>query len=386
MIEVKKQLTIAFTLAVITFYSSSSNSHLIGMSTYSDLNQDYFVVALHTEESEKIDINSDIYKRKIEIRVASEKLFSRQFARIWVNGSAINSNKTDLYQNTENIIEFTRCIKGNLEKGDNIVIDYNPSIGTSLFVNDIFIHTFTEPSFFNLLLGVLIGEVPLSSKIKRELLADSPKKTFKKTLELYSSLTPNDTRIAQTTLWAKKEMVENLVETAPSNVKQKVVVNSNRITTKETPKKEKPPQVAIVDKPKILKKPNKQTPAKIIKPAINVEIPTILEEHTPFTIESLLAEREFLRVVNNWVGTYSSFPVLVTDRPEKESIRFTITLDKDGNLINVRQFDKSKHAALNKGAIKLIEKSAPYPKLPREIQDDSVDLDLYFYLHWRYLR
>ncbi len=374
-------MTFFFTLVMTSSQYSHSESNIIGMSRYSDLNQDYFVVALHSGEEGKIDIHSDIYKRRIEIRVVSEKLFARQFARIWVNGSAINSNKMDLYQNTENIIEFTRCIKGNLQKGDIISIDYDPSLGTSLIVNGVFIHTFNESSFFNLLLGVLIGEVPLSSTMKRELLSDSPQKIPKKTRTLFDSLSPSNARIAEIKLWSKKGMVENLVEPgkkiATTN-KPNQTANKTKKVVSITPPKEK--QVAT--KAAI---PTKSV--KIEKKTLDIKAPDVKEDkYNPFTIESLLAERDFLRVVNDWVGSFSSFPVLVSDRPEKESIRFSITIDKEGNLLNVRQFDKSKHSALNKGAVKLIKKSVPYPKIPPEIQDDTVDLDLYFYLHWRYRR
>ena len=370
---------------------------LQSMSIYSDLNQDYFVAALHTDER---DLSNNVHayekKRRIEIRIVSDTMYSRRFSRIWINGSAINSSKSEFYKNKDNLIEFTRCIKGNLKKGDRINIDFNPDIGTSLYINDIFIHTFASQSFFKILLNVLIGDIPLSARIKEDLKITQPSNIPDATLNLYRSLEPTQSRIDDVKKWmavdvamlqtgaqedsAKNIIPEKKLKKTPLQKKETVKKQVKAESKEKKNIKQAAPQKIALTRPEPHKISSNNIPNNS-KPQISQdEIHTLPE----FTFESLLAERQYQQSVKDKIREKSTFPVVLVNRPEKESIKFTITVNQKGELIDYRQFEKSKHAALNKGAIKLIKKSAPYPHFPKEVQDEQIDMDIYMSLHWRY--
>lgn len=350
---------------------------LIGMSTYSDLNQDYFMVALHTAEKQNIDVQSDIYRRKIEIRISAKKMYSRQFAKIWVNGSAINSTDAQRNKNAENILEFTRCIRGNLEKGDSLVIDYSPTTGSALFINNIYIRGFAEASFFDLLLDVLVGDVPLSSTMKRELLSGSLKNIPTETKTRYDSLSPTEANIEKAQGWAeesRKEAAAQRNSMTPTPV----------ATKKPAPQKtQKTKPIEAIEKNKATKKIQAQKePATLPTVLTPVKITPI----TPSTANSITAKKTYQKQLSEKLEDLATYPIMVSNRPVKNSIKFTITLDRNGKLLSFRQFEKSRYAVLNNGAIKLIEKSSPFLSFPSTIHGDFIDHDVYFYLHWRYRR
>lgn len=390
----------------ILFLFVSAGTHasysLQGLSVYSDLNQQYFVAAILADQDDKEpDYFDDFTKRKIEVRVISEIIRPRRFARIWINGLVIN-NKSELYESTDNIIEFSRCIKKSLRRGDILALEYDPSLGTSMSINGAFIHTFAEPRFFNMLLKVLIGDIPLSSKMKKELMAQGPVSEVERTLSLYESLSPTQDRIAAMPKWLgheEKTQVDYDTAKTTTQAKDKNLASTEKVVAKKSAKKRNraskqkfsPNRInekGIAIAPKKRKKPLKVASLGNQKGIIDQQFYDDLDdasiEESFFTLESLMAERDFTEKVSEWVSSYSSFPVLVDSRPEDESIKFTITLDKNGKLLSYRQFEKSKYSALNKGALKLIKKSSPYPALPDEINSNTVDLDLYFRLHWRY--
>lgn len=385
--------------------NSYGNMDMKGISVYSDQSQDYFVVAIHSDEGGSNDLYDGAFRRSIEIRIAIEKLHPRQFSRVWVNGSAINSSTSEFKKNAENLIEFGKCIKGRLVRGDIINITYDPDVGTSIVVNGIEIHTFSgDQSLFNLLLSVLIGEVPLSSKIKEELLGSpgskAKTKAVKKYRALYDSLKPSPQRIARVQrIWLAEiaPLKKSLSATSPASFTKKAVEPPVKKVAQETAQQ---PIQQVVQQPvqKPVQKPVQQPVEKIVDntaSALDVASSASVEEDAMLdmdqddqglTLNNLFAERAFSKTVSDWLKESEVYPVVVANMPEKNGTKFTITLNKQGDLLGMRQFEASKYGALNKGAVKLIKGAVPYPTFPDEINGDIVEVDLYFVLHWRYLQ
>jgi len=368
--------------------------NLKSVSVYSDISKDYFVAAIHTTGNGKdVNLFDNQLERRIELRIVARKMFSWDFSRLWVNGAAVNGSKKDFFKNTENILEFTRCIKGALVKGDVVNMTYDGQGYTTLNINGIDIFTFKRPSFFNLMLKALVGEVPLSTKMRSELLSDSHD-VGPDTWALYESLAPEGARIELVQSWVEGKSDSMDMEEAENG---EVSPKTDKKRLSGAKPNSKPVHKSAANKPRVkvdknsgkqfaqVKKASSVASKNSAKKAVLTSDGDELEslEHV-FTIESILAEKEFSKTVCKWLEKLAGFPILVSNRPEKDSIKFTLTLDRQGNLLHYKQFDESKFSALNRGAIKLIKKSEPYPTFPNEIKNKLIDLDFYFYLHWRY--
>ena len=397
-----------------------------GLAVYSDLNLDYFVTELYVSAGEaKGDISNPQIRRKIVIRIVPEKIFSRRFTRIWINGASINSEPGEFYANTENFVQFARAFDATLQYGDQVVFDYDPRQGTYMQVNGVARAFFSGSDIFDMFLRVLLGDVPLSSPMKQALLSIETQSQGEKARRLLANMPVLKTGASS---------IQDLAQASPSSpstytpasgdapplrigaaqVGHRAPLNNleQRSTATEAAEPKKPIPNAVpsqqmvssvnqaaadlhaADRHQQQSRGDEQTLALLTTPASKGDmyassfkeavLPEVAPDEPLFLFDELIAEQDYAKQICSWVSERANFPVLVADRPEAESIKFSVRIGRDGQLLAFRQFEESKFAKLNKGAVRLIQKSAPFPDFPEGVREDEVDVDLYFHLHWRY--
>jgi hypothetical protein len=98
---------------------------------------------------------------------------SRELGRLFAHGIEENMDKTAFSKIIPSMVRMSQIFSDhkNLQAGDMLVIDWLPGIGTVIAVKGKAQgEPFTEPAFFQALLGIWLGEHPADSKLKEALL------------------------------------------------------------------------------------------------------------------------------------------------------------------------------------------------------------------------
>jgi len=94
--------------------------------------------------------------------------------RYWLESSMVNVTSETMAAHSANFGRLAQLFKGALKQGDLVAFYYQPGTGLTVSVNDVELDQLTGVSvggFFRVLLRCWIGDVPLSSDIRRGLLA-----------------------------------------------------------------------------------------------------------------------------------------------------------------------------------------------------------------------
>jgi periplasmic protein TonB len=383
--------------SILITIQAHAELQLNGISTFTSLKADQYVAAIYSEQvsdqPEKL-LDSSL-KRRMELRVVAPNIFLRSFVQTWVYGMAINNSKEQIYKNAFQVIAFSDCLKDNLQKGDILVIEYFPKKGMSLSLNYVELQTFPGEDFFNILLRTWIGSVPPSSSMKMELLMGDKEKS-KELFATYSELSPSQQRVDEIRTWASGKNGNNAktnaaaddakasptdsstkentaTQTKPATPPKTAATKQTAANTKTERQKEEPQKTQPSNDPEKSTAKPAQTPAKYTEPA-----------RETLTVASFLSKRDYLEVLSEWAKKKVSYPVILTDDTATDSVNFDIVIDRNGVVKEITPTNESKSKVLNNGALKAINQSSPFPKIPPEISGNSFSFSLNFSLHRRY--
>lgn len=198
-----RQSFIVMALMLWTSTTVFANTQLNGLALHEELGKEQFIGSLYTSQSATSvsDVLNTTTERTIELRVLANRYSKRRFNRMWVDGMAVNNPSSTLSSQANNIVRFTKFIKGRkLIAGDRLSITARVGEGTIVSLNSIELGVISDDSFFNLLLKVWIGNVPLSSDF-REGLLQGHGKANSDLLARFEALQPTSERLETVRQW-----------------------------------------------------------------------------------------------------------------------------------------------------------------------------------------
>ncbi len=338
---------------------------LNGISSHSELGQEQFIGALF---SETISNNADILlsasqPMRIEIKVLSDDgISARRFSRMWIDGMAINNSPSVLTEQANNIVKLDSLFKGRLVKGDYVIFKLTPSKGVDVSVNKVVLGNIANDKFFSLLLSSWIGKVPLSSEFKDNML-----KVGDVGLALrsrFDQIQPTSQRVADINTWTgqtQSSAASSARSSARSSVAIEVEVPKPVITL---------PPISGVDE-------SSSSRASSIAKAVAASSAKAVEDEEDedaapsFTTQSLLARQFYVKEVIKLINKSVRYPSTAAQKGQEGSVRVSVTLDRQGNIIAITATEPSKFNALTKEALAAIRRAAPFPALPPELPGNS---------------
>ncbi len=176
-IKGKFQSTLALMLLLAGSFLACVNLNaaslsLNGLATYSDLTKDYYVGALYlpepaSNEQKILNLNQ---RKLMKLLVIANRWSPRAWSKQWQGNVAINNALIDA-ELQKNLKLFTNLLKSNLLAGDLIIVDYDPAIGTQIFINQQRVLASRDMALFNALLATWIGKLPPSREFKNRILS-----------------------------------------------------------------------------------------------------------------------------------------------------------------------------------------------------------------------
>jgi len=379
--------------ALLTFFAFpvSAQNLLNGMSVHQELGQDQFIGALYTNTltDNASDLMASDTPMRMEMKITSDTgLTARRFSRLWVEGMAINVRADTLTAQADNMVAFTNLFRGRLNKDDHVVFALAPNEGVNIHVNGIALGTIADAEFFSLLLSTWVGNVPLSSTFREEILAAG--NVDSGVIGRFESISPSQSRINRIASWIAPEP-EPEPEPAPApapaptaeppaiadateserprmDIQMPSVRDSLDENTSATPAPSSPsPTAPESAAPATPPAPEPEPEVAVREAPISDEDEDDEEALPAFTAESLLANQRYFSNLNLLIRRNLEYPRRSVQRGQEGNMRIAVELDRNGNLLRAEFLEESSHSLLNRAAMNTIERLAPFPPIPASI-------------------
>lgn len=364
---------------------------LNGVATHAELGQEQFIAGLYssTLSSKANVILTSPEEKAIEVRVLADRLSTRRFKRMWIEGMAINASPKELEEQAKNMATFSNLLRVKLRQGDVFTVRRTNS-DTRVVMNGTQLGVIADPSFFDLLLRTWIGPVPLSSDFRTELLSEGVIKPGP--LARFEETQPSEERrlaIAQA-LAGKDMLAQNDEETGgseggadapkidlakpslPTAGPGKIAVAPPKVVTtpKSTPTPTPEPKATVAATPKPTPTP---APKVAVAPTQEELDESIFddEDDFEFTAESLLKEQLYYTQLAKYTHKFLKYPQKAFERGREGNIRLRVTINRNGKVADVELLEEAKYSSLNREAKMAVKRASPYPPMPEEVGGDD---------------
>jgi len=378
---------------------------LNGVASYEYLGNERFIAALYTDKPavDSESVFSALQHRQMEIR-CTNTFSARRHIRTWIEGAAINNPASVLKDYAEAMVAFTEMINVPLKPGDQVLIDAPVNSPVSVSLNGFSLGEIPQSGIFDVLLRTWVGNVPLSSTFRQNLLVrgDVDQELYNRFVqtrpsddrlayarsvadgsfaaamnaEAQAEATPTaeaaaEPKPAPTTAVAaakadtapkpkakpeaSKETAEAQVAANPAPAKKEA--ENKELEVADTGAKPAPPpklEVAAINKPAL--------PAKSVD---DEDDDDLLD--TPLNAQTLLEQQLYHSNLLAWVYKKVSYPRRAVDRNYQGRVTLQATIDENGKLLEVATLEESKYTMLDRAAESAVKDSAPFPKPPMNL-------------------
>jgi len=373
--RIQQHLTYWVLLLILCTAKSHADPQLNGVAIHGELGQEQFIAGLFvstlTRSSDSILASQE--EKRLQVRVLAPQLSSRRFRRMWIEGIAINSSPGELEKHAENLADFSNMVKIKMVAGDIFTVDRTSNY-VRVSVNGTALGDIEDTEFFDLMLRTWIGQVPLSSNFRSNLLIEGA--IAPGPLARFEGTRPNDARIA-TIEQAVIARAATVQATKPAQNDANPVVLSPAIdlpsANDSKPKLDiEVPKLELVVTPLPTQTPL-PTPVIALAPKEEELDDSIFEEEgeSEFTAESLLKEQLYYSQLAKYTNRFLKYPQRAWDKGREGYIRLRVTIDRSGKVKDTELLEQARFQSLNKEARKAVNRASPYPAVPEEIDGEE---------------
>lgn len=375
-----KKCSVLLTVTLVGLVGAAdAKTSLNGMTVYEELGEERFIAALYTETPSR-DAHQVVFSdepKAMEMRFVGDRIYPRQFKRLWIEGVATNAGQQELERFSESLAEFGNMLTVKLRAGDVVRIDRGDKV--EVRVNGYLLGTIDDPAFFDLLLRTWIGPVPPAGKFREELLraGDVPTSISRR----FDTIEPSPERIAAVAKALDKAKIAAAPQASQPAPKPVVPVVAPKAAMPEPVHSSSPavqpkpaPQPAPEPKPEPQPEPQIAAVAPlphsvpIEEPAANDEEEILESADTErLTAELLLMEQVYISMISKWTQKHIKYPRMAVKHNQEGVVHVTLTLAPNGEVQNMEFRVPSDHDALNKAARKAVYDASPYPEVPAEL-------------------
>ncbi len=347
----------------------------------------------------------------MEYRIISDRINNRRFFKLLADAIAVNTDAQKLAKNASFISRSRSALPVELQPNDHLAFHFDGNSKVTMHLNGEQVASFEAPDYYRMLLSTWIGQVPISSRFKREILgqetADADIRAF------YDGANPSADRRAQVAAAIRQQNAPQAVAAKPAPVpvakaeqpKPKVVAAPVAKpvakpvplpVSKPAPKPE--PTVTAKAEPKVAAKAPapeaKQTPQAKPQPKPQPKVepkpepqpapavakaqpePTLTEEQEAIR---LLLRQDYLMRLNREINVHKHIPQRAFTRRAEGSVRLAITLDSNGTLLKIDIVEPSKHNMFNEQALEAVGNAQPFTPPPTGLEADPFEFETTLY-------
>jgi len=368
-----------------------------GIGVHQELRNDIYIGTLlappgTSQISQILDENTP---KRMSLRFVT-KYTNRQLTRMFKQRMAMNNARNAWRPLTKDIKRFSDIFRSPMQPGDEINIDYLPGKGVEVYLNGTKFVEIESHDFYKLLLNIWIGNVPPTKAFKTGILGQISS-TQKEDLEArYLAMAPIKGRFDSDLAALTANEVSKVAEASVSTKAKKSVDKKQPTESKKAVKKESSPAKKVVAKaekpvdnkiaaspktsteksakkaqPKDKKVATTEKPTKVEtkKPAIKVakkEPPKVAEPEEEIDVDLIAGSYTGELIAK--VRTEQFYPRKALKNGDQGTVVASVTIDVNGELVDVKLVEKSGSRELDRAVLKMIRRAAPYPAIPPELK------------------
>ena len=395
LLSLKNIILLSLTLISCNAFSGLAPT---GYAKYSEFSEDLFITTLIADESALQGPVTSRDIKKIEIKFLTN-LSQRRFRKMIMQSAAINNDPFTIRKNAAHLTSFASQFRGEFIRGDHLVISTDNAGGLVSSINGIEIGNVGSDELFGALVNVWIGPVPPSRDFKNALLGsadysavkiafDSLDYDVKRRDELAKLSSPEQIN-AEDSITDEESESETVTApsvaesaTASATTSQIQSPTNPAAATEQAPKSEatanatnneasiakaaltpavvnpvKVESKPVIETPKIAKQVAKPTIEKAVKVEANNRLNEITEEYA--TELAYHAKRNIV------------YPKRSMKLGHTGNVTALVTIDRDGQLLEVNMVNPADFSSLNNAVKKGIKRSEPYPDIPVPIEGET---------------
>lgn len=359
---------------------------LNGMAVHQELGRDQFIGAIYSESltTDASTLMAADQPMRMELKITAERgISARKFSRMWIEGMAINNSGNALTEQADNMVAFTKLFQERLRQNDHIIFSLTPEQGVTIAVDGVTLGNIDNDRFFGLLLSTWLGQVPLSSTYREQLLVSGD--VDNSLTGRYSSIIPTPERSEQVAQWGAPRPQPSVAATpepepAPApklepEPKPEIASSAAPTTSSIKPPKIElpPPGIERADHRASSSTPETPVATSSSSQAVSSasSAPALDESDDDFvptfTAESLLANQRYFSNLVRQVQAEIRYPRRAMRRGQQGSIRIAIKINRSGELLEATLIEQTKYRSLNNEAMDAVEDAEPFAQIPELI-------------------
>ena len=343
---------ISFLLTSFCLTALAAPALLNGMATHVDLGKEQFIGALYSsplsDNADKLLTNAQSMRMELKI-VAPDGVTTRRFSRWWIEGMAINNSSTLLTEQADNMVKFDGLFKGRFASNDTIAFIYEPGKGVNVTINEVLLGNIAGDKFFSMLLKTWIGKVPLSSDYKDGILKNGNVSAELKSR--YDKIKPSKERTSEVAGWSK---IKSAADLAAEKEKEAAAKTSGAQTSSVDSVKQLVAQKAEQAKAEAARAEAAKLAAQ--KTATTTAVDDD-DEKPALTAQTLLARQFYVSDQLKKINANVRYPKKALEKSQAGSVRLTVVINRQGNVISASIAQPSEFEILNEAALEAVNKT-----------------------------
>jgi len=323
---------------------------LNGIASYELLRKEIYIAALYLIEpsDNPHTILTSSQSKRMAIKVTAKRWSPRRWSRMWQNDIAINNPFARDDKLTSQLMLFSGFLDSPLTQGDEILIDYIATQGTSVSINNVKIIQTPTSQLFNYLLNVWIGKLPPSGDFKRRILSADNDDAGQALKSRFNSINYTHERSQLISSWIKarqdaelavlKAQAKALAKLALEKAREKAQTKAQQDKAAELKAQQKakavalerpkPPKTYVAPKKKIKKKKKPDKPKKI------ASLKTI---NTAKSKKQLAAQELYYRDLYQWelrreIRSAINYPPWAQKFGQKGTVKMKFSVNRKGQV------------------------------------------------------
>ncbi len=351
-----KILLLVVVSLTLTAEPSKTPLPLAGIAIQEKLRVPIFYAAVFSQHNTENNFTQNPnFPLRMEVRYIQDKFSKRQNHQLWIERILINTPRSELESLSDELLEFSRLMKHEMKKGDQLIFEYYPGSGTRVILNEVLITTFKNFEFQKALTAIWYGKRPPTIVFQQTLLSPPNQKLVKE----FNQLSFEDARkreianlfVPQQTSTKVAKVDTETAATKKPEAKKKVVKKQTK-QAKKTPPKEKvanktPPKKSD-DSKKTTKKtevPVKKSQPKVVAREKPIDPPKQAEskpkaksQRAATTFDQIILEMkdDYVEDVKNYIeGKAKPIPPRKVRRKPKTNARILVSFEEKAGAIEI---------------------------------------------------
>lgn len=371
------KLCISFLLASFCSLTFAAEPMLNGMAIHVDLGKEQFIGALYStplsDNPDKLLANTQAMRMELKI-ISPDGVTTRRFSRWWIEGMAINNSAALLTEQADNMVKFDGLFKGRFAPNDTIAFISEPGKGVNITINDVLLGNIASDKFFSMLLRTWIGKVPLSSDYKDGILKNGNVSAELKSR--FDKIKPSKERTTEVAGWSKIKSAADLAAEKEKEKEAKEAAAKSSSTSSVDSAKQLAAQKAEQAKAEAAAKLAAQ---KAATPVVATTAATAAaanddDEKPALTAQTLLARQFYVSDQLKKVYANVRYPKKALEKEQSGSVRLTVVINRQGNLISATIAQASEFEILNEAALEAVNKTT-FTAIPDAITGSTFEFN-----------